>query len=66
MFSYEETELTSVAINFDQGTWPYQVDFLDFDNSRFNLVLDLEESSLAELESDIDKILISYTYKQVA
>ena len=40
----------------------------DFDRIMrlFNLVLDLEESNLANLESDIDKILISHTYKQVA
>lgn len=40
----------------------------DFDRIMrlFNLVLDLEESSLTKLESDIDKVLISHTYKQVA
>lgn len=40
----------------------------DFDRIMrlFNLVLDLEESDLAKLESDIDRLLISHSYNQVA
>ncbi len=49
-------------------TYVSKKDTDDFDRlfRLFNLVLDLEKSSLDKLESDIDRVLISHRHKNVA